>query len=130
MSDRPIIAPNLLNPVVNNASMATSITSTPTNIQYLPGLSYDVSWTGSPVGTFSIQVSNTYQQASNGAVLQAGNWSTLPTSSFQGTYPIPAGSAGNGFFDLVGTEAVWVRIVYNATSGTGNLTVVPSAKVW
>jgi hypothetical protein len=74
-------------------------------------------------------VSNSYTQDANGNVANAGNWNTLPLSSFQGTYPVPAGSPGNGFLDVVGTEAAWVRIVYNAVSGTGNLTVIPAAKV-
>lgn len=111
--------------------MATSITSNPTNINLLPGLSYDLVWTGAPVGTFSVQVSNTALFDSEGNYIAgSGNWNTLPTSSFQGTYPVPAGSPGNGFLDVFGTEAAWCRLVYNATSGTGSLTVVVSAKVF
>ena len=37
--------------------MASNITSPATIIQRLPGIGYDVSWTGTPTGTFSIQVS-------------------------------------------------------------------------
>lgn len=129
MADRPVIYPNLNVPIVNAVSMAASITSSPTNINRLPGLSYDIIWTGSPVGTFQVQVSNTYSQNPDGTVHNAGNWNTLPTASFTGTYPVPAGSGGNGFLDVVGTEAAWCRLVYTRTSGTGALTVVPAAKV-
>jgi hypothetical protein len=129
MSSRPFIAPNTLIPVINNVSMATSITGPATIIQMLPGISYDIVWTGTPTGTFQVQVSNTYSVANNGAVYNAGSWNTLPTSSFTGTYPVPSGSAGNGFLDVVGTEAYAVRLVYTATSGSGNLTVVAAAKV-
>ena len=109
--------------------MATNIISPVTNIQLLPALSYSVVWTGSPVGTFQVQVSNDYSQDPSGAQLNAGTWNTLPPSSFTGTYPVPAGSAGNGFLDVVGTGAAWVRLQYTAGSGAGNLTVIPSAKV-
>lgn len=130
MSDRPRIVPNLIRPLINAVSMATSITSAPTNIQGIPGISYDLRWTGTPTGTFQVQVSNSYAQDPEGNVTAAGNWNTLPTSSFSGTYPVPAGSSGNGFLDVVGTEAAWVRLVYTAVSGAGNLTVIPAAKVW
>ena len=130
MSDRPLIAPNLNKPIINAASMATNIVGPATVIQRLPGISYDLKWTGSPVGTFSVEVSNTYSQNADGSVANAGNWTVLPTSSFSGTYPVPAGSAANGFLDVMGTEAYAVRLVYNSTSGTGSLTVVACAKVW
>lgn len=128
--DRPIIVPNLINPLVNAASMATTVTSVPTSINRIPGISYDLAWTGTPTGTFAVQVSNTYSQSATGAVINAGNWNTLPTASFSGTYPVPAGSPGNGFLDVVGTEAAWVRIVYTPSGGAGSLTVVVAAKVW
>ena len=129
MSDRPLIAPNLLNPLINAQSMATSITGPATIIQRLPGISYDISWTGTPTGTFQVQVSNTYSTSQNGTEASSGNWTTLPAGAFQGTYPVPSGSPGNGFLDVVGTEAYAVRLVYTASSGTGTLTVVPAAKV-
>lgn len=129
MSYRPIIAPNLNVPIINNVSMATSITGPASIIQSLPGISYDIEWTGTPTGTFQVQVSNTVQIGANGSITSAGNWTTLPTSAFTGTYPAPAGSAGSGFLDVVGTEAYAVRLVYTAVSGSGNLTVVPCAKV-
>lgn len=129
MSDRPYIKPNVLTPIISNASMASTITGPPTNINLLPGISYDISWTGAPVGTFSIQVSNTYVPNTDGSVSTTGNWTTLPSGSFSGTYPVPSGTPGNGFLDVFGTEAAWIRFVYTPTSGTGSLTVVASAKV-
>lgn len=130
MSDRPLIAPSLNRPLVNAVSMAASITSAPMIIQRLPGISFDIAWTGAPVGTFQVQVSNTYTQNPDGTTANAGNWTTLPSASFSGTYPVPAGTTGNGFLDVVGTEAYAIRLVYTRTSGTGNLTVVVAAKVW
>lgn len=129
MSDRPFLKPNTQTPMVNGVSMATSITSPVNFIQTLPGISYDLVWTGAPVGTFQVQVSNTYQQASDGTVINEGNWTTLPTNTFIGVYPTPSGTPDNGFLDVVGTEAYAIRLVYTATSGSGNLTVVAAAKV-
>ncbi|HXB13347.1 MAG TPA: hypothetical protein VNZ45_15275 [Bacteroidia bacterium] len=110
--------------------MSANIISPATNINLIPGISYDLQWSGSPVGTFQVQVSNSYSQNSDGSVQTPGAWNTLPPSSFTGTYPVPAGSSGNGFLDVVGTECAWVRLVYTATSGTGSLTVIPAAKVF
>lgn len=129
MSDRPRIAPNLQAPLINGQSMASNITSPATIIQGLPGISYDIAWTGTPTGTFSVQVSNTYSQGANGAVITAGNWTTLPIGAFVGTLPAPSGSPGNGFIDVVGTEAYAIQLVYTASSGSGSLTVLPCAKV-
>lgn len=129
MSDRPLIAPNPSQPLIKSASMAVDVIGPATIIQRLPGISYDISWTGTPTGTFLVEVSNTYQLSSNGAVLNAGKWTSLPTSSFSGSYPVPSGSPGNGFLDVVGTEAYAVRLRYTATSGAGNLTVIPCSKV-
>jgi hypothetical protein len=127
LSTRYRITPNLNNPLISS-SMAGSFNGPPTNINGIPGISYDLAWTGTPVGTFQVQVSNTYAQAPNGTVTNAGNWTTLPSSAFTGTYPVPAGAPGNGFLDVVGTEAAWVRLQYTATSGAGTLTVLAAAK--
>ncbi len=129
MSSRPILVPNIDHPIINGTSMSASITGPATIIQMLPGISYDISWTGAPVGTIAVQVSNSYRQASDGTIVNAGHWTSLPTSAFSGTYPVPSGSADNGFLDLVGTEAYAVRLVYTRTSGTGALTVIAAAKV-
>lgn len=110
--------------------MASTITGPATVLKNLTGASYDITWTGTPTGTFQVQVSNTYKLDAMGNIQNAGNWSTLPPSSFVGTYPVPAGSAGNGFLDIVGTEAYAVRLVYTAATGSGNLTVVVAAKVF
>jgi hypothetical protein len=130
MSDRPVIVPNLLKPIINNVSMATSITGPATILKNLTGISYDIQWTGTPTGTFQVQVSNTYSIDATGSVQNAGNWSTIPSAEFSGTYPIPSGFADTGFLDLVGTEAYAVRLVYTASMGSGNLTVIAAAKVF
>lgn len=130
MSDRPRITSNVNKPLINAVSMATSITSPVTNINGLCSIGYDLTWTGAPVGTFSVEVSNSYSQDNEGNVINAGSWTILPTSSFQGTYPVPAGTASNGFLDIEAIGSAWIRLLYNRTSGTGNLTVIVAAKVY
>lgn len=129
MSDRPLIRPLFNKPIINSGDMSGSITGPATIIQRLPGISYDISWTGTPTGSFAVQVSNTYAQDPEGNTLNAGTWTSLPTSAFIGTYPAPSGSSGTGFLDVIGTEAYAVRLIYTRVSGSGNLTVVPCAKV-
>lgn len=129
MSSRPILAPNLNSPIIFKADMSANITGPATIIQMLPGISYDIAWTGTPTGTFSVQVSNTFRQSPDGTITNAGNWTTLPSSSFSGTFPVPSGSASNGFIDVMGTEAYAIRLVYTAVSGSGSLTVVAAGKV-
>ena len=129
MSTRPLLDPNINVPFVNAVSMATSITSPVTFLKGLSSFGYDLTWTGTPVGTFSVQVSNTYSQSPTGAVINAGSWTTLPSAAFEGTYPIPSGSASNGYLDIVGTSAAFARLVYTASSSTGSLTVVIAGRV-
>lgn len=130
MSDRPIIVPNLNKPLINAVSMGADIVGPATVINRLPGISYDVAWTGNPIGTFSIQVSNTFALNAEGGIANAGNWNTLPPSAFVGTIPVPAGSPDHGFIDVLGTEAYAIRIIYTRVSGTGLLTALACAKVW
>lgn len=128
MSSRPLLAPNSVKPLISQSG-ATSFNGPATIIQMLPGISYDISWSGTLTGTFDVEVSNTYRQNADGTLAVAGNWTVLPHSSFSGTFPTPAGSPGNGFLDVLGTSAYAVRLIWTAVSGTGTITVVPCGKV-
>lgn len=132
MSDRPLIKPNAQKPLISAGDMSANITSPVTIIQNLPGISYDLAWTGTPTGTFTVQVSNSCVLNSDGTLSSTnpGSWNDLPSSSFNGNYPAPSGSAGKGFLDVVGTEAYAVRLIYTAATGSGSLTVLPAAKVF
>src|ERR1700691_3387351 len=114
MSSRPLAGPY---PVITNASMTTSVISTPTIIQNLSMIGYDISWTGTPTGTFSVQVSNTYAVNAAGQVYNPGNWTTITLSSPTAA----AGTSGNGFIDIDEMSAYAIRLVYTAASGTGTL---------
>lgn len=122
MSSRPFLKPFS---VVTNGNMATSITSEPTIINFISGASYDVSWTGTPTGTFSVQVSNTYSENVDGSVRNAGNWATVTLSNSV----TASGSADNAVINLAGLETYAVRLVYTSTSGSGTLNAVICGKV-
>lgn len=131
MADRPLIVPNTNKPLINAVSTGASITGPATVIKQLPGISYGIVWTGTTLGTFSVQVSNDVLfDAQGNEISGSGHWDTLPPSSFTGTLPAPAGTPDHGFIDVLGTEAFAIRLLYNRTSGTGTLTVFPAAKVW
>ena len=100
--------------VVSDGDMSgATVTSATTNIQYLDNIAYQLYWTGTPTGTFDVQVSG-----------DNTNWASLPLN------PVPAATASSGsaFIDIYQTAANYIRVVYTRTSGSGTLNVLISAK--
>lgn len=119
---RPILSPF---PVITDGDMSGDITSAVTIVQNTSRITYDISWAGTaPVGTMSVQVSDTYTQNADGSTRNAGNWTTLILSEV----PSVSGNTGNGFIDIQ-TGAYAIRLVYNFTSGTGLMQATISGKV-
>jgi|ERR1019366_6402085 hypothetical protein len=122
MASRPILSPQQ---VITNGDMTSTVTSLVTILQTTGKASYDISWTGTPTGTFNVQVSNTYTQDSSGQPANPGNWTTLTLSA----PTLASGSSGNGFIDVTVTGAYAIRLQYAATSGTGTLNATIAGKV-
>ncbi len=122
MSSRPFLGPFH---VITNASMAADVFSAPTNLQQLSELSYDISWTGTPTGTFSVQVSNTYAQDPNGNVTNAGSWNDIVLS----VVPSAAGAPGSAFINIAEMAGLWIRLHYTRSSSTGTLNATVYGKV-
>ena len=123
MASRPIFRPF---PVIANGDMSGNIISTVSIIDNLSMISYDISWAGTtPIGTMSVQVSNTYTQNVDGTVRNPGNWTTLTLSA---ATPV-SGNTGNGGIDVDATGFYAIRLVYNRVSGTGSMQAVINAKV-
>ena len=101
--------------LVTNGSMAGDITGPATNfsVQGFSRMSFQFIWTGTPTGSFFVDVSQ-----------NATDWAPLPLSPA----PVAAGIAGNAFVDAQ-TGAVYMRVRYVRTSGTGTLNVIADAKV-
>ena len=120
------MAYNLLFPVhiFNSASMATSLTSPVVEIRNQDNVGIQLHWTGAPVGDFDFQISSDHAQDSQGNVTNAGNWVSLPLSPAISA----AGSADDAYVDLNQMSAMYCRVVYTRTSGTGSLSGVIVAK--
>jgi hypothetical protein len=71
-------------------------------------------WTGTPTGTFDIQVSLDHRQDAYGNVTNPGTWSSLTISPSPSS---PAGSASNTYIDINQLSAPYVRVVYTKGSG-------------
>lgn len=120
------MAYNLLFPVhiFSAASMATSLTSPVVEIRNQDNVGIQLHWTGAPVGDFDFQISSDHAQDSQGNVTNAGNWVSLPLSPAISA----AGSADDAYIDLNQMSAMYCRVVYTRTSGTGSLSGVIVAK--
>lgn len=131
MSTKTSLPPQV---VINAASMAANITSSPTILNSMTVAGYYVTWTGStPVGTLSVEASGDYKLNPDGTVANAGTWNALvlsvgvpPTAS---TTIAVSGNTGKEFIDLTKTGAWAVRLIYTFGSGTGSLTALMNAKV-
>ncbi len=130
MSTRTVLRPNAV--ITGGDMSAASITSDATVMQGLSLVSYEVSWSGStPVGTLSLQVSNTYTIAPDGTVGAAGTWTTVPLDvdgAYATSMPV-SGNTGHGFIDVTLQAGYAVRLVYTKGSGTGTLTATVCGKV-
>lgn len=110
--------------IIDAASMGASVTSTLAFVQYQDNVGIQLNWTGTPTGTFTVQVSVDHAQDTLGNVTVAGNWVTLTLSASI----TAAGSADTAYIDLNQLSAPWARVVYTRTSGTGTLNGYITAK--
>lgn len=130
MSQRTSLRPTT---VMSGQSMAANITSSPTLLQSLTGVSYTVSWTGtSPVGTLAVQVCNDCKVDAHG-VVSGGTWTSLPLqqqpAGITSQTISVSGNSGSGQIDVEHVNAYAVQLVYTASSGMGSLTATVTGKV-
>lgn len=93
--------------LIEDESMGATITSAATGILHMDRAGYQLVWTGTPTGTFTIEISN-----------DEVSWIDVPLD----TAITAAGSADQAFIDLE-TAAKFTRVVYTRSSGTGTLNV-------
>lgn len=103
----------------------SSITSAVSNIEFLDNIGLQLIFTGTPTGTFSVELSIDYQQDQQGNVINAGNWTAMSFSSS----PVASGAAGTVYIDINQISAPWMRVKYTKTSGTGTLQGYLTAKM-
>lgn len=104
---------------------AASITSAVTNIETHDNIAIQLNFTGTPVGTFAVEVSVDYERDSHGNVIDSGTWVPITLSPA----PAAAGADGSILIDLNQLASPWIRVVYTKTSGTGSLDAFISAKM-
>lgn len=128
MSGRKNVLPSYA--VISAGDMSSaSLTSKPTNILYLDDVGVQATWSGSPVGLVSVEVSADYAATPSGEVTNAGNWAPLTFTYYNGATfvtatSIPTSVGSPIYLDLALLSAPWLRVVYTKTSGTGSLTVM------
>lgn len=111
--------------VVTSGDMSGGITSLVTAINYMDNIGYQCNFTGTPTGTFVVEVSADYsQQAPTETVVATGNWIavSLPAT------PVASGVAGFIYIDLNQLSAPYIRLRYIASSGSGSLNAFVTGK--
>jgi len=88
--------------------MSGAGTSIETDCEQLDRIRYDVSWTGTPTGNISVQVSNTRE---------VGSWKTI---TIDPSLDI-AGVAGSAEIDIQNVCWKYVRLSWSFTGGVGTL---------
>jgi hypothetical protein len=117
---------NLLLPVhiIQAADMSASVIGTAIAIKNQDNIGIQLNWTGSPSGTFDVQISNDHVQDPSGNITNAGNFISIPLSP-----AITAtGTPNTAFIDVNQSGAIFIRVNYNRISGTGVLDAYISAK--
>lgn len=112
--------------ILNGVSLGASFSSVPTNIEIMDNISYQMNiTTADAIGSFTIEVSDDYNQDSQGNVITAGNWITLPISDAMDV----AGASDLIMFDGNQISQPWIRLKYTRTSGTGSVTAYVTGKM-
>lgn len=101
-------------------------------------LTFDITYTGTPTGTFKVESSNSYlpnrrdlSGAAPNTPIRAGSWKDM-TSRLVPAITNPAGAGGNQFVGFpmgdVAIGGTYVRFTYTNTSGVGVLDVFINGK--
>lgn len=115
---KDFIPPNL---IVTNCAMtgAATCTSTIVDVRGFDNIGLQANWTGTPTGTFYVDVSEDYNPNTG----NAGLWNTLAV-----TLTAPAGSASHAYLDAIQTAAAYIRVRYVNSASTGVLNVYLGSK--
>lgn len=101
--------------------MANTITSDPIWLGHIANYSLQLVFTGSPTGTFKLQISNDLGRPTAGddgdRDYGITNWTDMTNSSQT------ISAAGNHAYDVQNAGHRWVRLVYTPSGGSGTMTV-------
>lgn len=121
----------VFNSTTGQAMTGTAVlTSLPTEITRKDNVAYELSWSGTPTGTFVVQGSVSYNPGTpqSGGAVSAGVWTTLVVTDQNGNAPVASGAAGQILMNLNELSFPWVRVQYANTSGSGTLSGYVSGK--
>lgn len=112
--------------VITNGDMSADIVSSITNIKGLDNIGYALTFTGAPVGIFSVEISADYSPGASpyAPPANAGNWVTITLS----VPVVAAGAPNSAYIDITEISAPYIRLRYTATSGTGSVNALVVAK--
>jgi hypothetical protein len=119
MSGKKVLLPYKL---VNAVSMGTSITSDPTNVQYIDNIGLQITATGTPTGTLEVQGTASAEDPRDGSSTQ---WDAL---TFDPALPAFTGAPASILININQFPFSRLRVVYTRTSGTGSLDVTVVGK--
>lgn len=112
---------NVLLPVhfIKAQSMAASFQSPPIDVRFLDDMQIQLQWTGTAVGTFTVQTSSDYQPGGTpfAAPINPGTWVNLPLSAIVAA----AGAPDQAVIDLNEIPSPWIRVDYARTGSTGTV---------
>lgn len=116
--------------ILSNASMLSNINSIGIDVSQMALASIQAEWTGAPVGSFKLQISNdilppapsTSNPVGPDPAANVRNWSDYTNST------TAVSGSGNFTWNMVYVGYRWVRLVYTATSGTGSVSAAFSGK--
>lgn len=111
--------------ILNNVDASVNQQSFGIDLNYRYGVSIQAIITGSPIGILRLQGSNDYGSR-NSSIPDQGqgvvNWSDIANSD------TPVAGAGSASWNFQGSFYKWIRLIYVATSGTGNITARANSK--
>jgi hypothetical protein len=112
---------------------SATLTTAVTDIRFLDDIGFQFDWTGSPTGTFQVEVSANHNQDPQGNVVTAGTWVPLTFtywngSSFVTSTTIPTSVGSPIYLDLGLLSGPWIRAQYTNSASTGTLTATICGK--
>ena len=113
-------------PIITNGDMSGNINSQGMDFNQIMLYSVQAVWTGTPSGILKLQLSNDIVNPVIGSIGQANevvNW-----TDYTGSPQTLSGSAGNFVWNCIYPGYRWMRLVYTASSSSGTLNVIVSAK--
>lgn len=126
MEKNELLKMPLFSAALGNQTMTgtNTLTSPVINLRFLDNLGVQLHFTGTPNGTFQVQVSGDHEQDPQGVVTVQGTFVPVTLSPV----PVAAGAPDDIYIDLNQLSAPWVRVQYVNSSSVGVLSGFATAK--